>query len=151
MGERIAGRIHIVQSKICILLQDMNTNISLHKHRTVLLFYLFMVYYLILLLFTYSPYPANISYYSLAVFTTTLTEISHIKNKKKISNFSINVKIFQSEFYLTSVYLNYTFYTNIQNLLGAAQKHSEGRELKTPDVAHTLSWTTFHFKIFKFV
>jgi hypothetical protein len=40
-----------------------------------------MVYDL-LLLFTYSPHPANIPYYSLVVFTTTLTESSYIQNKK---------------------------------------------------------------------
>jgi hypothetical protein len=41
-----------------------------------------MAYNLFLLLFTYSPHPANSPYYSLAVFTTTLTEISYIENKK---------------------------------------------------------------------
>jgi hypothetical protein len=38
-----------------------------------------MVYNLFLLLFTYSPYRANVPYYTLAVFTMILTEISHIK------------------------------------------------------------------------
>jgi hypothetical protein len=32
MAERFAGRIHVLQSKVYILLQDMPTNISLHKH-----------------------------------------------------------------------------------------------------------------------
>jgi hypothetical protein len=32
MAERFAGRIHVLQSKVCILLQDMATDISLHKH-----------------------------------------------------------------------------------------------------------------------
>jgi hypothetical protein len=32
MAERFAGRIHVLQSKVCILLQDMPTDISLHKH-----------------------------------------------------------------------------------------------------------------------
>jgi hypothetical protein len=30
--ERFAGRIHILQSKVCILLQDMPTTISVRKH-----------------------------------------------------------------------------------------------------------------------
>jgi hypothetical protein len=42
-----------------------------------------MICNLFLLLFTYFPYPENIPYCSLAVFTTTLTEISYIKTKKK--------------------------------------------------------------------
>jgi hypothetical protein len=41
-----------------------------------------MVYGLFLLLFTYPPHPADPTYYSLAVFTATLTEISYIKDKK---------------------------------------------------------------------
>jgi hypothetical protein len=61
-----------------------------------------MVYDLFLLLFTYSPHPANFPYYSLAVFTATLTEISYIKTKKKL-NFGKNYKIFQNEFYLIFV------------------------------------------------
>jgi hypothetical protein len=32
MAERFAGRIHILQSKVCILLHDMPANISLHEH-----------------------------------------------------------------------------------------------------------------------
>jgi hypothetical protein len=32
MAESFAGRIHVLQSKVCILLQDIRTNISLHKH-----------------------------------------------------------------------------------------------------------------------
>jgi hypothetical protein len=64
-----------------------------------------MVYDLFLLLFTYSPYPANIPCYSLAVFTTTLTETSYIKTKKKF-DFGKNGKILQNEFYLTFIYLN---------------------------------------------
>jgi hypothetical protein len=32
MAERFAGRIHVLQSKVCTLLQDMHTNISLHEH-----------------------------------------------------------------------------------------------------------------------
>jgi hypothetical protein len=32
MAERFAGHIHVLQSTVCILLQDMPTNISLHKH-----------------------------------------------------------------------------------------------------------------------
>jgi hypothetical protein len=31
MEERFADCIHVLQSKVCILLQDMPTNISLHK------------------------------------------------------------------------------------------------------------------------
>jgi hypothetical protein len=31
-AEGFAGRIHILQSKVCMLLQDMPTDISLHKH-----------------------------------------------------------------------------------------------------------------------
>jgi hypothetical protein len=44
-----------------------------------------MVYYLLLflLLFTYSPHPADIPYCGLAVFTATLTEISYIKEQKR--------------------------------------------------------------------
>jgi hypothetical protein len=32
MAERFAGSIHVLQSKVCMLLQDMRTNASLHKH-----------------------------------------------------------------------------------------------------------------------
>jgi hypothetical protein len=32
MAERFAGRIRVLQSKVCILLQDIRTNISLHKY-----------------------------------------------------------------------------------------------------------------------
>jgi hypothetical protein len=32
MAERFAGRIHVLHSKVRILLQDMRTGISLHKH-----------------------------------------------------------------------------------------------------------------------
>jgi hypothetical protein len=54
MEERFAGHIHVLQSKVCMLLQDMPTNISLHKHtKIVLLLYSFMVY--VLFLFTFSP------------------------------------------------------------------------------------------------
>jgi hypothetical protein len=67
----------------------------------VLVIYLFMVYDLCLLLFTYSRHPANISYYSLAVFTATLIEISYIK--KVFLKFSIDVKISQNEFYLAVI------------------------------------------------
>jgi hypothetical protein len=68
-------------------------------HRTVLLFYIFIVYNFFLLLFTYSPYPANISYYSLAVFTATLTEISHIKKQKNIFQILVQVlKYFRVDF-----------------------------------------------------
>jgi hypothetical protein len=43
MAERFAGRIHVLESKVCILLQDMPTNITLREHnRIVLLFYLFI-------------------------------------------------------------------------------------------------------------
>jgi hypothetical protein len=31
-AERFAGPVHMLQSKVCILLQDVPTNISLHKH-----------------------------------------------------------------------------------------------------------------------
>jgi hypothetical protein len=89
MADKFAGRIHVLQSKVWISLQDMRTDISLHKHTqdsfVILCMYLFIylkVYELLLLLFTYSPHPANIPYCSLAVFTTTLTKISYIKNKK---------------------------------------------------------------------
>jgi hypothetical protein len=43
MEERFAGRIHVLHSKVCILLQDMRTNISLRKYtKIVLLFYVFI-------------------------------------------------------------------------------------------------------------
>jgi hypothetical protein len=43
MAERFAGRIHVLQSKVCILLQDTPTSISLHKHTQHSLFiYLFI-------------------------------------------------------------------------------------------------------------
>jgi hypothetical protein len=77
MAERFVGRIHILQSKVCILLQGMPTNISVRKYKldsSVILF----IYDLFLISFTYSLHPANI----LAVFTATLTDISYIKNKK---------------------------------------------------------------------
>jgi hypothetical protein len=32
MAERFMGRIHVLQSKVCTLFQDMPTNIFLHKH-----------------------------------------------------------------------------------------------------------------------
>jgi hypothetical protein len=32
MTEIFAGRIHVLQSKVCILSQDMPTNVSLRKH-----------------------------------------------------------------------------------------------------------------------
>jgi hypothetical protein len=32
MAEIFLGYIHVLQSKLCILLQDMPANISLHKH-----------------------------------------------------------------------------------------------------------------------
>jgi hypothetical protein len=32
MAKRLAGRVHILRSKVCILLQDTRTDISLHKH-----------------------------------------------------------------------------------------------------------------------
>jgi hypothetical protein len=32
MAEKFAGRIRVLQSKVCVSLQDMPTNISLHKH-----------------------------------------------------------------------------------------------------------------------
>jgi hypothetical protein len=32
IAERFAGRIHVLQSKVCVLLQDMPTNISLYKY-----------------------------------------------------------------------------------------------------------------------
>jgi hypothetical protein len=31
MAEKFAGRIHVLQSKVCVLLQDSPTDISLHK------------------------------------------------------------------------------------------------------------------------
>jgi hypothetical protein len=59
MAERSAGRIHVLHSKVCMLLQDRRTGISLHKHTygsfIYLFIYLFTVYALFLLLFTYSP------------------------------------------------------------------------------------------------
>jgi hypothetical protein len=58
-----------------------------------------MVYNLYSLLFTYSPYPANIPYYSLAVFTTILTEILHIKNKINIFKILVQMlKYFRMNF-----------------------------------------------------
>jgi hypothetical protein len=66
MAERFAGRIHVLQSKVRILLQDMPTNISLHKHTYdsfVILFYLSMVYDLFLwfiYLFIYLFIPPNL-------------------------------------------------------------------------------------------
>jgi hypothetical protein len=77
-----------------------------------------MVYDLFLLLFTYSPHSAKIPYYSPAVFTKTLTDITYTKKKLKI-------------------------FLKFKICLGAAQKHSEcrmlpvGRGLKTPDVGQT--------------
>jgi hypothetical protein len=63
MAERFAGRIQVLQSKICILLQDMRTNISLRKHTYDSFVILLMFYNLfLLLLFSYSAYPANIPY-----------------------------------------------------------------------------------------
>jgi hypothetical protein len=45
MAERFAGCFHVLQSKICILLQDMSTSISLREHTEDSYFiYLFMVY-----------------------------------------------------------------------------------------------------------
>jgi hypothetical protein len=76
MAERFAGRNHVLQSKVCILLHDMPTDISVQKHTQDSFIYLFIVYNLLLFLFTYSPHSAKIRYYSLAVFTATLTEIS---------------------------------------------------------------------------
>jgi hypothetical protein len=32
MAEIFAGRIHVLHSKVCILLQDMRADVSLHKH-----------------------------------------------------------------------------------------------------------------------
>jgi hypothetical protein len=32
MAERFAGRIRVLRSKVCVLLQDMPTNISIRKH-----------------------------------------------------------------------------------------------------------------------
>jgi hypothetical protein len=64
-----------------------------------LLFYLFIYG----LCFTFTIiYPAKIR-----VFTTTLTEISYLKNKKNMFKILVqNVKIFQNEFYLTCIYLS---------------------------------------------
>jgi hypothetical protein len=59
VAERSAGRIHVLQSKVCMLLQDVPIGISLHKHTygsfVCLFIYLFTVYGLFLLLFTYTP------------------------------------------------------------------------------------------------
>jgi hypothetical protein len=99
MAERFAGRIHVLHSKVRILLHDMPTNISLHKHTyNSFVIYLFTVYDLLLLLFTHSSYPANIPYYSLPVFTTTLTEISYIKTKNILNFFVNNLKYFRMNF-----------------------------------------------------
>jgi hypothetical protein len=78
-----------------------------------------MVYDLFLLLFSYSPF-CKIPYYSLAIFTTTLTEISYIKSEKKFKT---------------------------QNLCGGRTKtlggpHAPaGRWLKTPALYNTLHVT----------
>jgi hypothetical protein len=50
MAERFMGCIHILQRKVCILLQDMPANISVHKHTqnsfVILFIYLwFMIYF----------------------------------------------------------------------------------------------------------
>jgi hypothetical protein len=68
-AERFAGRIHVLQSKVCILLQDLPTDISLHKHTqdsfVILFMYLFKVYDLFLLLFTLQTFPAIVLQYLL--------------------------------------------------------------------------------------
>jgi hypothetical protein len=97
MPEIFGGRIHVLQSKDRILLQDMPTDIYVHKHTSdsfVILFtYLtFIIYSLIII------YPANIPYYSLAVFTTILTEISYIKNKEVFKMLVQNLKYFRMNF-----------------------------------------------------
>jgi hypothetical protein len=61
MAERFAGRNHVLQSKVCVLLQDMPTDISLHKHnRIVLLFYLFMHGLTFIIIYLYPP-PCKLS------------------------------------------------------------------------------------------
>jgi hypothetical protein len=56
MTERFAGCIHVLQSEVCILLQDVPTDISVRKRSldsfVILFIYLFMFYYSFLLLFT---------------------------------------------------------------------------------------------------
>jgi hypothetical protein len=67
-------------ANVCILLQDMSTDISLHKHTqdrflfyfTLFIYGLRFIYYYLLI----PPHSAKIPHYSFAVFTTTLTEIS---------------------------------------------------------------------------
>jgi hypothetical protein len=60
MAERFAGRIHVLQSKVCILLQDLPTSISLHKHtQDSLLFYLFINLWFIFYYY-YSPWKHSL-------------------------------------------------------------------------------------------
>jgi hypothetical protein len=77
----------------------------INTHRMVLFYLINLFKVCVFLLFTYSPHTANIPYYSLAVFTTTLAEISYIKTNFFL-NFSTNVKIFKNGFYLTFIHLN---------------------------------------------
>jgi hypothetical protein len=65
-AERFAGRIHALQSKVCILLQDMPTNISLHKHIqdgfVILFMYLFIYdlwFILIIIIYLFPPLCKN--------------------------------------------------------------------------------------------
>jgi hypothetical protein len=67
MAERFIGRIYVLPSKVCILLHDMPTNISLHKHTydsfVILLIYLwFMIYFYCYLLIppTLPTFPTTV-------------------------------------------------------------------------------------------
>jgi hypothetical protein len=63
-GKRFAGHIHVLQSKVCILLQNMRTNIYLHKHAydsfilfIYLWFTIYFYYYYLLIPPTLKTFP----------------------------------------------------------------------------------------------
>jgi hypothetical protein len=56
------------------------------------------VYFALTCLSQLTNYSADIPYYSLAVFTATLSEISYIKNRKKFKILVQNLKYFRMNF-----------------------------------------------------
>jgi hypothetical protein len=68
MTERFAGRIHVLYSKVCILLQDMPTNISLHRYikdSFILFIYLWFICYYALISPTPQTFPTIVLQYVL--------------------------------------------------------------------------------------
>jgi hypothetical protein len=115
MAERFAGRIHVLQSKVCILLQNMPTDIPyINIRRIFLLFYLFIYLRFMIYFCYYLIIPPTLQIFPTVVLQYLLHNINRdfIYKKQQKINFSTNVKMFQNEFFLNYLFICLFMYLN---------------------------------------